>query len=392
MKQRKWHLLALLFAWGSSLLQACSFTVEVMYPSTPTADLLTPFYNPALEPTPAPTSTPTPTEIPALPTPTLISIRSDTISMLEIVSTFKEGEAVHGLAFTPDGSVLASADGNADDFAIRLWNVVTGEALGTLNGHDGIVWDAAFSPDGELLASVSSDQTAKIWDWRDQTLLKTLEFPGQATSVSFSPDGQSLAVGGVDELINQVQYAAIQTFSTGSWEPLVKFPEYINIGAMAFSPRGGTLVGGGTSANLQVWRASDGEPVYTLNHAHQVTKAAISPDGSTVATATCITVMNSECTDGGVWLWDLPTGKLIRKLPGFPNVVESLAFSADGSTLIAGSRDGTLRFYATPDYTPLIDFTSPGGLIALAVSSDGGYLATGNPGGEVHLWKVVYRP
>ena len=193
-------------------------------------------------------------------------------------------------------------------------------------------------------------------------------------------------------MINQVQHAAVWTYAVGSWQPLVKFPEYMNITALAYSPRGGTLVGGGTSRNVQVWQAGDGTPVYTLSHAHQVSKAAVSPDGSTVATATCITVMNSECTEGGVWLWNLPTGKLIQKLGNFPNVVESVAFSADGSTLIAASRDGTMRFYPTTDYVSLFQFPSPGGLSALSVSPDGGFLATGNQSGDVNLWKIVYHP
>ncbi|HLO13793.1 MAG TPA: hypothetical protein VK206_03120, partial [Anaerolineales bacterium] len=177
-----------------------------------------------------------------------------------------------------------------------------------------------------------------------------------------------------------------------SWEPLVKFPEYMNVTAMAYSPKGGTLIGGGTSRNVQVWRASDGTSVFTLNHAHQVSKAAISPDGSTVATATCQTVLNAECTEGGVWLWDLPTGRLNKKLAGFADIVENVAFSADSSTLVAASRGGTLRFYGTSDYQTLFEFTVPGGISALALSPDGGFLATGSDNGEVNLWKVVYHP
>ncbi len=111
-----------------------------------------------------------------------------------------------------------------------------------------------------------------------------------------------------------------------------------------------------------------------------------------MATATCETTVNRICTEGGVWLWDLRTGRLIQKLKGFPDVVESVAFSIDGSSLIAASRDGTLRVYATSDYQSRFDATPGGGIEALALSPDGGLLATGGTTGEVQLWKIVYRP
>jgi Tol biopolymer transport system component len=312
--------------------------------------------------------------------------------MLEVFESVKLGDVVRSVAFTPDGTVLAAAGGNADDFAVHIWEAASGESLGTLDGHTGIIWGVAFSPDGQMLASVSSDKTAKIWDWRQGTLLKSLDFPGEVSSVSFSPDGQTLAVGGVDEPQNQIQNAAVWTFSVDSWKPVRKFSEYLNVTAMAYSPDGRWLIGGGTSRNVQVWQASDGASLFTFNHAHQVSKAAISPDSSTVATATCETTINNICTEGGVWLWDLRTGRLIQKITGFPDVVESVAFSVDGSSLIAASRDGTLRVYATSDYQSSFEAAPGGGIEALALSPDGGLLATGSATGEVQLWKIVYRP
>jgi WD40 repeat protein len=384
MKHRKWYLQIIVFMLSSLLLNACSFSVEVL--STPTS--------------PPPTATSLPPTFTAVPftlvapstTPTLISIRDGTYYMLEIFMSVEAGEVLRSVAFTPDSAVLATAGGNTEDFDIRLWEVANGQSLGTLDGHTGIVWGVVFSPDGQILVSVSSDKTAKIWDWRNRTLLQSLDFPGEVVNVSFSPNGQILAVGGVDEPQNQVPNAAIWTFSVGSWKPMLKFPEYLNITAMAYLPDGRRLVGGGTSRNVQVWRTGDGTSIFTLNHSHQVLDAAISPDGSTAATATCQTVENDECTDGGVWVWDLPTGRLINRLRGFPNVVESVAFSVDGSTLIAASRDGTLRFYTTYDYQPQFEATPPGGNGIMALSPDGGLLASGGANGAVHVWKVVYHP
>ena len=373
---------------SSLLLDACNYSIQVL--STPTS-----FPPTATQTAMSPTTTQTPappTPIPPSATPTLISISANTISMLENFQTFELGDSVRSLAFTPDGAYLAAAGGNNQVVPIRIWDVASGREVSSLRGHSGIVWGVAFSPDGQTLASVSSDATAKVWDWRTQTLVRSLDFPSQVVSVSFSPDGQSLAVGGVDTPQNQILNAAIWTYSVSAWEPLVKFSEFWNIGVMVYGPKGRTLIGGGTSRNIQVWRTSDGARLFTLSHAHQVSDAAISPDGSTLATGTCITVVNHECTDGGVWLWDLLTGKLIDKLGGFPNVVESLAFSADGSALIVGSRDGTLRVYDTSDYTSRFETASAGGIEALALSPDGGLLSTGNSSGEVHLWKIVYHP
>jgi WD40 repeat protein len=385
MRQRTWAQPFLSFLPISLALLACTFTVEVIPTATPVQPTFTP---------PPPTFTAIPVETFVLPsaTPTLIAIRLGMTSMLENFTTFQGGEVPRTVAFSPDGAFVAEAGGSSEDFGIRIWEVATGQAVGILGGHSGFVSGLAFSPDGRYLVSASQDTSALVWDWVNGDRLKELEFPGGVYSVSFSPDGQTLAIGGVDEVENQVQNAAIWTFAVGSWEPRLKFREYWNVTSMAYAPSGEVLVGGGTSRNVQVWRTGNASSVFTLNHAHQVSDIAISPDGSTVATATCITVVNSDCTEGGIWLWDLPSGRLMRQLSGIPNTVESVEFTADGSLLIAASRFGLLRFYSTADYQPIFDTTLPDGNGVLALSKDSGLLATSSTKGEVHLWKVVYRP
>lgn len=391
MKQFKSSFPFIVLLLGSFVLEACSFSIEVMSPAATSAAAPSPTATLLVEPSPAFTL-PAPTEVLALPTPTLISIREETYSLLEIVNSIGGMELLRALAFSPDGSVLAAAGGNTEDFGIHLWDTATGQERGALGGHSNIVWGLAFSPDGQMLVSVSSDGTAIVRDWSNGEIIKVLNFPGEVVSVSFSPDGQTLAVGGVDEPLNQIRNAAVWTYSVGTWEPGIKFPEYWNIQVMNFSPDGTLLAGGGTSRNVQVWRASDGSPLYTLNHAHQVARSAVSPDGSTLATGTCATVVNETCKEGSVWLWDLPSGRLLRKLAGLTTSVDGLAYTADGTSLLVGTRDGLVRIYATSDYEPRFEIFSPGGISALALSADNGLLATASGDGRVHIWKVVYRP
>jgi len=68
---------------------------------------------------------------------------------------------VNAVAFSPDGSLLASASW---DGTVRLWNPTTGQEVQKLEGHTDSVRAVAFSPDGSLLASASWDETVRLWN------------------------------------------------------------------------------------------------------------------------------------------------------------------------------------------------------------------------------------
>jgi hypothetical protein len=96
---------------------------------------------------------------------------------------------VNGVAFSPDGRLLASCD----DETVRLWDPATGAEKRTLTGHTGRVNGVAFSPDGRLLASCD-DETVRLWDPATGEHQRTLTgHSGAAKGVAFSPDGQLLA-------------------------------------------------------------------------------------------------------------------------------------------------------------------------------------------------------
>src|SRR5262249_24469461 len=122
---------------------------------------------------------------------------------------------VNGVAFSPDGKLLAAAIGNYGGRSgrvygeVRIWNAATGRWVCNLRGHSECVWSVAFSPGGKRLPSacgrwgwgrgVRSD--VRIWDMQTaQELCSLRGIMGGAFGVSFSPDGRRLATAGHDGL------------------------------------------------------------------------------------------------------------------------------------------------------------------------------------------------
>jgi WD40 repeat protein len=163
-------------------------------------------------------------------------------------------DRVNSVAFSPDGSLLASGSGYYGDYygTIKLWRVADGSLVRTITGHTGEVRSVAFSPDGSLLASGSGyrDRTVKLWRVADGALLRTLEgHTGEVRSVAFSPDGSLLASAG-QECVER-----------DSWGNCIRW-------------RG----------TIRLWRVSDGALVGILEgHTGEVTSVAFSPDGSLLA-------------------------------------------------------------------------------------------------------------
>jgi RNA polymerase sigma factor (sigma-70 family) len=255
-----------------------------------------------------------------------------------------EREYTGPVTLSPDRRTLAFGGSPG----IRLYDLAAGRPGPKLKGHERQLWGLAFSPKGDVLASVAHrDGSVRLWDPATGRELRQIDTPhqNQPRCLAYSPDGKLLATGGeYDSTLCLWDAATGQKVREWAGHETGDEPYVRGVSAVAFSPDGRVLASSGADRTVRLWDVATGKPISrATGHERAAGPLAFSPDGRMLA---------SGGSDNAVVLWEVASGRERRRLTGHAGAVSHLAFSADGRALVSASADTTLLVWSLSGRDP----------------------------------------
>jgi WD40 repeat protein len=245
-------------------------------------------------------------------------------------------------AYGPDGKTLVSVADNS----FRVWEVATGRKLREVTTKPEIICGAQ-SPDGKIVALAASDNGISLYETHTGKKLRRIKTSGNLIDcMAFAPDGKILAVSNIPG-----GRPSLWEVATGNKLPELEEPK----------------------------RDGDAPDIFE-GHFERAFNLAFSPNGKELA---------ATARTGGICIWKLATGKLIRRIKGNVDWRNPLAYSPDGK-MMAWEKEGAaigLADAATgKELRVLRGFDST--MSCLTFSPNSKILASVH-GQEAHLWDVV---
>ena len=290
------------------------------------------------------------------------------------------------MAFSPDGGRLLITSWKIYSFNQhpRLWDVGSGAEVNTLRGHESDIQEGAFSHDGRLIATISVDGTARLWDGASGQLRQLLgketkelslyeEGRDHEMNAAFSPDDRLLATISMEGVVRlwDVEQASLFAVIKGHRG----FVEHV-----AFNPSGTHLLTASHDGTMRVWDI-DGVLTTALYHKGSPTFAVFSGDGTRVVTGGGNNVAH---------LWDVGTGQMLAQLETKGQPLEHAAFSPDGGRVVTAAQDGAIVLWDTATGREIARLTSHGNAIThVGFNLDGSRLLSSESDGTARLWDLA---
>ncbi|MDQ2713493.1 MAG: protein kinase [Chloroflexota bacterium] len=275
-------------------------------------------------------------------------------------------------AWSPDGQRIASASA---DRTAQVWDATTGDHLTIYSGHSAPVYAVSWSPDGRHIASASNDKTVLVF--YDTLCYEIYTYSGHSDwvwTVAWSPDKRRIASAGRD--------ATVQVWNAADGHHLYTYRGHsASVYSIAWSPDGTRIASGSGDGTVQVWNAHNGGLTYTYQpYFTTMWGVAWSADGTRIASAS---------DNKTVQLWDAAGGGHLYVYYGHADFVYSVAWSPDGTRIASASDDKTVQLWNAGDGSPIYTYTGHADSVRSAAwSPDGTYIASGSWDKTVQVWQA----
>jgi WD40 repeat protein len=264
-----------------------------------------------------------------------------TLEVVRSIASFKA--MVFRLAFHPDGKWLASASNGV----VRLWNPADGQELVQLKAYSDVVADVrslAVSADGSQIAAGNWEGEIFLWDATSFKLIRNLAKQSlPVTGLAFSPDGALLATcTGSWKEYQRAGEVRLWTIATG--EELASFSgPAAELRGICFDRAGKRLIAYGKDKQAFVWDVKQRTQISSFASEIMMSAAALLPDDRRLAIGDL---------KGGVTVRELETGRIVASAPGGGKLVSQMAISPDGTTLATAALDGMVRLFRLTSEQP----------------------------------------
>jgi WD40 repeat protein len=230
----------------------------------------------------------------------------------EIASVERDDTGSRPFVLSADGRLVAAGGVARGAWFVRVWDADSGKEVHRFATPDGQADAVAFSADGKALAAACHDRKVRVWDLTTGKESRTLSGPSNIIhALAFSPDRKELAAAGGNRTSGEKPDLSIWRWdvSTGKELPRLRGHEGGPIHALAFSPDGRSLASGGMGRAVRLWElATGGQRREFRGHLGAVLALAFAPDGDNLA---------SGSADATVLVWDV-TGRPLASPPDGP--------------------------------------------------------------------------
>ncbi|MBD2580508.1 WD40 repeat domain-containing protein [Oscillatoria sp. FACHB-1406] len=279
---------------------------------------------------------------------------------------------IDSLAFSPDSQYLISG-GSRNDGYLHVWSMATGKEVDSFRAQRTSVLAMAISPDGKIVASSGDDAGLNLWQW--QALEKNylfLDTNNNILSLLITPDSQVLISAGLD---------GIRLWDLRTQKPIYTLARFDNqIHHIAIDPRSGYILAtGGVKGEIKYWNVRTGGAIAQFSaHRDNIGALTFTPDGSKLI---------SGSDDRSIRVWAANSNRLLYTLIGHTGRITALAVHPSGKYLASASRDG-IRLWDLDRGTLIQHWYAHSDWVqSLAFSPNGRFLASGSFDRTIKVWQ-----